>query len=103
MAKLASGWWIFVGILVIVISYYVEELAFSFYLGIAFIAFGLIKFFIFRKIAPAKEEKKIEEVMPTFKPEVQRERPSHEFCPRCRAKIMLGSRFCSNCGSRLRE
>ena len=114
MAKLHPLVFLITGLIVVVISYFNENLLFFKYIGGVLILYGTAK--IVFKLITGKEkikdsadglygDKKWQQQMREqgkIKQKHQAPAISRYTCPRCRAEVFFGNNFCGNCGMRLR-
>lgn len=98
MAKI-PGLVIFVfGILITFFSKYLQEgkdpfFEIFFYIGIVFIAWGIIRIIFM----PSKRQKKIVQIH-----EEKKKKWQEYFCPRCESKNTMHAKYCQMCGYSLR-
>ena len=110
--KPLSGWlFVIVGIFIGIMSKYIENFQFFYWVGLGFLAIGMFKLlikYIFRK-KQSKADKRVlkqqqhywEQQHKLQKQQIEKQRRGH-YCPRCRSFVVQGANFCHYCGKRLR-
>lgn len=102
MAAIPSWLWLAVGLVVSVTAWYTEMSAFFFWIGCAFVVFGVAKLVIGFMLGP-KETKQEKKVVQRLAPAQGQMHPAHQYyrCP-CGNPVKVSDIFCSYCGRRLR-
>ncbi len=100
MAAIKGIIFVIIGLFVSISSYALGKkgsanLQLFIYVGISFVAFGLIKMLIEAAGKPKKEKKTL------HKPASASQNPRVKHCPVCRIKMPSYANFCFNCGRRM--
>lgn len=100
MASINGIWFLLIGLVVTIISYFNEDLSLFLYVGMAFIVYGAFKLAL--KYMTSQKEPAQPKRNPQQPIQPQQTPPQHYYCRNCGRKLFMQDNFCTNCGMRQR-
>ena len=100
MAYIPGIIFVIIGVIVSITSYFfVEEIFIFTYVGLSFVAYGILKM-IYKKITSPKKETPIQH---NNQVNHKKRHYHHPHCPNCNIQVGIHNNFCHNCGTNLKN